>query len=279
MKASQDWLAWTGAEFGVEGVAGCAHLTNYTVDYCEWGSGPALVLIPGLAGGIGLLGPLVQKLAPHYRVISYQLRGEDDCFALRRPCEVSDLTYDLAEFLDWHCLENPIVFGVSFGGIIGLEFAARFPRRLDRLVLQGVGARFERSLLQLVAGTVLSRFPLPTDSPFINQFFNVLFGSPQHQNALFQFVTRQCWQTDQSIMAHRFRLAEKFDPKRRLEQIKAPTLIMSGGRDILVSDRSLRDLQSGIANSSLVRFPKCGHLAFVTHPRSVAEEVRRFLRV
>ncbi len=278
VKASPGWLTATGAEFGAgNGTVGYAHLTHYTVEYYEWGSGPALILIPGLAGGVGLLAPLARRLAPCFRVISYQLRGEDDCFALRRPFELSDLTADLAEFLDWHCLESPIIFGVSFGGVIGLEFAARFPHRLDRLIVQGAGARFERSLLRLVAGTVLSRFPLPTDSPFINQFFNVLFGSPQNQNALFQFVTRQCWQTDQSVMAHRFRLAERFNPGPRLGQIRAPSLLMAGGRDILVSERSLRELKAGIPNATLVRFPNSGHLACVTHPRSVTEEVRRFL--
>ncbi len=260
-------------------MTGYAHLTHYTVEYCELGDGPPLVLVPGLAGGFGLLGPLAQVLSRHFRVISYQLRGEGDCFALRRPFELSDLANDLAEFLDLFCLESPTVMGVSFGGILGLEFASRFPHRLQDLVVQGVGARFERGLLQRVAGTVLARFPLPTDSPFINQFFNVLFGRRQEQNPLFQFVTRQCWQTDQSVMAHRFRLAEKFNMDRRLGRIRVPTLILTGDRDILVSNRGLNDLCAGIPNSLLVRLPNCGHLAFVTEPGQVGNEVRLFVSV
>ncbi len=277
MKASSSWLSATGAEFSAgSGLTGYAHLTHYTVEYCEWGEGPPLVLVPGLAGGFGLLGPLARRLARNFRVISYQIRGEDDCFALRRRFELGDLANDLAEFLNWHCLESPTIFGVSFGGILALEFAARFPHRVQDLVVQGVGARFERGWLQRIAGTVLSRFPLPTDSPFINQFFNVLFGSPQKDSSLFRFVTRQCWQTDQSVMAHRFQLAERFDMGRRLERIRVPTLILAGARDILVSDRSLRDLCAGVPNSLLVRLPSCGHLAFVTQAARVADEVRRF---
>ena len=57
----------------------------------------------------------------------------------------------------------------------------------------------------------LSRFPLPFDNPFVNQWFNLFFGRAQGQDPLFHFVTRQCWQTDQSVMSHRFRLAEAFD--------------------------------------------------------------------
>jgi pimeloyl-ACP methyl ester carboxylesterase len=278
VKASHGWLAATGAEFSAgSGLTGCAHLTHYTVEYCEWGDGPPLILIPGLAGGFPLLGPLARVLAQNFRVISYQLRGEDDCFALRRRFQLGDLANDLAEFLDWHCLENPTIFGVSFGGVLGLEFAARFPHRLQDLIVQGVGARFARGWLQRIAGTVLSRFPLPADSPFINQFFNVLFGGPQQDSSLFRFVTRQCWQTDQSVMAHRFQLVEKFDMGRRLGKIRVPTLILAGTRDVLVSDRSLRELCAGIPKSLLVRLPNCGHLAFVTQPEHVAGEVRRFI--
>jgi pimeloyl-ACP methyl ester carboxylesterase len=279
VKASAEWLVASGAEFGAgEGCGGCAQLSNYTAEYREWGEGPPLVLVPGLAGGFELLGPLARLLAEHYRVISFQLRGEDDCFALRRQFDLSDLVGDLAEFLDWHCLERPTLMGVSFGGVLALEFAARFPGRLRSLVVQGAGARFERGLLQRVAHVVLSRYSLPPDNPFVNQFFNLFFGSPQEQGPLFEFVTRQCWQTDQSVMAHRFHLVEHLDLKELLGCIQLPTLILAGTRDLLVSDRSLNDLCQGIPQSQRVRLAGCGHLAFVTHPHLVAAEVRNFLQ-
>ncbi len=279
MKASTDWLSASGAEFLPEpGRGGYAQLKHYTAAYCEWGDGPPLVLVPGLAGGYELLGPLARLLARDFRVISYQLRGEDDPFALRRRFSRQDLVEDLAEFLDWHCLERPALMGVSFGGVLALEFAARHPQRLCSLVVQGAGARFERGLLQQVASAVLTRYPLPSDSPFINQFFNLLFGGRQKPGPLVEFVTRQCWQTDQSVMTHRFHLVETFNLDSRMDQIDVPTLLMAGDKDLLVSERSLRDLGVGIAQAEVVRLPKCGHLAFVTRPERVAEEVRRFLR-
>jgi pimeloyl-ACP methyl ester carboxylesterase len=216
-------------------------------------------------------------LASHYRVISYQLRGEDDCFALRRRFGLKDLVQDLAEFLEWHCLERPAILGVSFGGVLALEFAACFPHRLRKLVVQGAGARFERGLLQQVAGMVLSRYPLPADNPFVNQFFNLLFGSKQKQGPLFHFVTQQCWQTDQGVMTHRFHLAERFTLDGRMDRIRVPTLLMAGDRDLLVSPRSLADLGHGIGNARVVCLPGCGHLAFVTQPERVADETQRFL--
>jgi pimeloyl-ACP methyl ester carboxylesterase len=235
------------------------------------------MLVPGLAGGYELLGPLARLLSSNFHVISYQLRGENDCFALRRRFGLQDLVDDLAEFIAYQRLECPAVLGVSFGGVLALEFAARYPYRLDRLVIQGAGAQLERGLLQRAAGLILSQYPLPSDNPFVNQFFNLLFGGRQDPGPLFQFVTRQCWQTDQSVMAHRFHLVERYNITPRLKQIRVPTLVLTGDRDLLVSDRSLKRLSDGVSDSRCVSIPGAGHLAFVAQPKRVAAEVARFL--
>jgi pimeloyl-ACP methyl ester carboxylesterase len=278
VKASMDWVATSGAAFSAGlGQSGFAHLKHYTVEYREWGEGPPLILVPGLAGGFELLGPLARILAQRFRVISYQLRGEDDCFALRQRFDLSDLVQDLAEFLDWQCLERPTVMGVSFGGALALEFSVRHPNRLNALVVQGAGARFERGLVQQIAGIVLARYPLPPDNPFVNQFFNLLFGGRQKKGPLFNFVTRQIWQTDQSVMAHRFQMVERFDMDNRLERIQSPVLVLSGDRDMLVSPKNLQALADRIAHARVASLSRCGHLAFVTQPEKVANEVVAFL--
>jgi pimeloyl-ACP methyl ester carboxylesterase len=271
-------MAESGAAYRpLAGRTGLAQLSQYAASYCEWGQGPPVVLVPGLAGGFGLLGPLARLLARDYRVLSYHLRGEDDPFALRRHFTMADLVEDLVEFLDWHNLETPTVIGLSFGGLIALESAVRHPSRLGGLVVQGAGGRYETSLLKQVAGAVLRRYPLPTDSPFVNQFFNLLFGSKHRPEPLFDFVTRQCWQTDQSVMSHRFHLAAQHDLEDHLSRIRVPTLVLAGNRDLLVSERSLRTLMQGVPHATLGRLAGCGHLAFATHPERVAAEVRRFL--
>ena len=83
MQASLQWMNSAGEQYSPGGGrAGRAQLSNYSVEYREWGEGPPLLVVPGLAGGFGLLGPLVRELESSFRVISYQLRGEDDCFTI-----------------------------------------------------------------------------------------------------------------------------------------------------------------------------------------------------
>src|SRR5579883_2966025 len=124
----------SGAAFSAGlGRSSFAQLRHYTAAYREWGDGPPLVLVPGLAGGCELLGPLARLLAEHFRVISYQLRGEDECFALRQRFGLTDLVHDLAEFIAWQGLEQPAILGVSFGGVLAVEYATRFPGCLRAL--------------------------------------------------------------------------------------------------------------------------------------------------
>jgi pimeloyl-ACP methyl ester carboxylesterase len=78
-------------------------------------------------------------------------------------------------------------------------------------------------------------------------------------------------------MAHRFHLVESFDVADRGGQVTVPTLALAGNRDLLVSPKGLRTLVRSLPDARAVRLEGCGHLAFVTHPEQVAEQVRMFL--
>src|SRR4051812_36883821 len=61
MKVSPRWMSASAAPFELDdGRAGCAQLSHYTANFHEWGDGPPLVIIPGMAGGIDLIAPLAR---------------------------------------------------------------------------------------------------------------------------------------------------------------------------------------------------------------------------
>jgi 3-oxoadipate enol-lactonase len=274
MLVTDRWLRMSGTGHHLN--RGLADLRHYDAEFCEAGDGPPLVLVPGLAGGTDLVQPLVQRLARHFRVVAYQTRGETDCFALRRRFSLDDLACDLDEFIRWQGLERPAVVGVSFGGLVAMGYAARFPGRIAGLGVQGVGVRYQSSLIQRIAGMVLSSYPLPGDCPFVNQFFNLLFG---HRPTAEQFehATRRCWQTDQSIMAYRLSLLRRFDLDALLPRISTPTVVVSGSRDMIVSDSNAAELQRRLPDACRTVIQRAGHLAPVSHAALTADILTRFL--
>ena len=78
-------------------------------------------------------------------------------------------------------------------------------------------------------------------------------------------------------MAYRFRMIEGFDVEHQLKSIKAPTLVLSGEKDVFVSPRSLQALSEQIPNVTVACLPNCGHLGFVTKPDLVMRKVDQFL--
>ena len=78
------------------------------------GSGPPLVLIPGLQGRWEYLRPAVEALSSCFRVVTFSLEAVDlDGYAAQVGRAMSDKG-----------IERATICGVSFGGLIAVRFAA-----------------------------------------------------------------------------------------------------------------------------------------------------------
>jgi pimeloyl-ACP methyl ester carboxylesterase len=239
------------------------------------GQGQPLVVVPGLAGGLDLLDPLIAELSRSFTVYAYQLRGEE--FGIfDRAYDLGRLADDLASVIRGLGLERPGLLGVSFGGAIALELASRNSVPLSFLSLQGSADRFDGGLFGAVARRVLGGMPLPPDNPFVNQFFHLLVGSRGLPEERFNFLVDRCWRTDQSVMSHRLELLGGFDRSALRERIKVPTLAVGTENDVIVPAKQVREMARQLPTAVYRELRSAGHFAFVTHPGDVANSVRRF---
>lgn len=248
---------------------------GYVCEYLVAGYGEPIVLVPGLAGGIALLDPLIECLSAKYRVITYQLRGEERGLFERR-FGFPQLVRDLGEIIERFGLERPGLVGASFGGAIALDFATRMSSRLSFLAVQGASSKFELGLFGDVARKVLDRLPLSSDNPFINQFFSVLMGGRRRDGDRFDFIVDRCWRTDQSVMAQRFSMLDDYDVENRIRAIRVPTLVLGGERDMLVPSAMSRHIAQLAPNARFQEVEAAGHLAFVTHAEQMTSRIREF---
>jgi pimeloyl-ACP methyl ester carboxylesterase len=242
------------------------------------GRGEPIVLLPGLAGGRDLLGPLARRLARRNEVILPSLRGDRGLLGVSPALEVADLAEELARALDRLGLERPILAGVSFGAAVALEYAVTHPHRIGGLATWGVEARFRPSIGTTIARRVCERYPLPGDSPFLNQFFNLLHGGRPEPGPLVDFIVERCWTTDQSVVAHRLGMLESFDVSDRLWRIDVPTLVLAGSRDVVIPASRQRALAESIAGASYVPVEGAGHVGFLTHRAEVVERLAGLVR-
>lgn len=250
------------------------------------GRGEPIVLVPGLAGSWKLVMPLARRLAREFEVVTYGLRGDRSRAwggvgaSNRRCADVAGHAADLAALMDRLGLECPAVFGVSFGAAVALELAVEHPNRLGSLIVQGGESRFRTTLGSKIVGHVLERYPLPADSPFVNQFLNLLHGTKPEPGPRTEFVVDRIWETPQAVMAERLRQLQRFDVSDRLWRIDVPTLVLAGAKDAIVPANRQRRLAEGISGARFESLEGAGHIAFVTHADAVVRQVREhFQRV
>lgn len=249
-----------------------------SVEVVRLGQGDPILLVPGLAGGWRLLAPLARRLARRHEVVLVGLRGDEGLLTTTPAGGVGDYARDVAALIEQMGLERPTVLGVSFGGAVALELAADHPSLVGGLILHGAAASFRMGMGATIALRVLERLPLPRDSAFINQFFNILYGCRPEPGPLVDFVVERCWETDQGVMAGRLRALESFDVSDRLWRIEAPTAVLAGARDVVVSPSRQQALAEGIAGARFATIPGAGHVGFLTHGAEVARHAERHAR-
>ena len=109
---------------------------NHRVTYIESGTGRAVVLLHGNAGGIeDFEYGAVEDLAREYRVIAIDRPGHGDS---DRPDDAGSVEYQ-AEFLHQTLsalgIERPILVGHSWGGSLALAYALKYSGEVSGMVL------------------------------------------------------------------------------------------------------------------------------------------------
>lgn len=109
----------------------------------EWGdhqAPPLLLIHGGRDHGLSWTG-VASELATTWRVIAPDLRGHGDSgWIVDGIYDVTDHLVDLATLVDIIGLHPVTIVGHSYGGNIGLRYAACYPERVHRLVvIEGLG--------------------------------------------------------------------------------------------------------------------------------------------
>jgi 3-oxoadipate enol-lactonase len=249
------------------------------------GSGTPIVLIPGLQGRWEWMRPAVDALAKHHRVITFSLCDErsspfpcDPDKAFENYIEQVDLALDRAG------LEKAVIAGVSYGGLIATEFAARRSERVQGLVLaNALHKTWHPNSLQ----SKLLKSPLLMSPVFVATAPTRM--RPEMTAAFPEFFTRLKFQA-QFGFSVMFALASPVKMARRIEwatqhrfadlsRFDAPTLIVTGEPEldrvvpVDITRRYLDELHS----ARHVVLKRTGHNGLVTRPDEFADVLGRFV--
>lgn len=259
------------------------------------GQGAPLALMHGGPGVDHSTMLRFRRCADQFTLIFYDHR----CNGRSTGADVSTMTWenltaDADALRDALGFDTWAVLGHSFGGMVAIEYALRYPNCLSALIL--VDACGDSRWAQEKAPETLStRGFHPRTVELARRFFNGRIAPKEMARAMRAFGGAYYHRPTLSLLAREVlsglhmktrpealifgfgRLLKDWNVMERLGEITAPTLVIAGQDDFQFPPEHQRALAGGIPNAQLEIIEGAGHNAPSEQPTAIVEAVRRFL--
>ena len=255
------------------------------MELVDRGSGPPLVLIPGIQGRWEYMAPAIDALARHFRVVTFPLCGERSSGLPFDPARgLDDYADQVASALATMGLQRAAICGVSFGGLVAIRFAATHAASTSALVLvstPGPGWHL-RPRHELYAQLPWLLGPLfLAESPWrLRAEMKAAFPDSGERWSFRRGLLRTLVSAPLSLsnMAARAQLMSGIDLREDCARITAPTLVVTGepALDHVVPAEGSSAYARLIASARSAVIDRTGHLGSVTRPDVFAALVRDF---
>ncbi len=192
---------------------------------------------------------------------------------------------DLESVVDAVGLERFPLLGISQGGAVAVEYAAKHPERVSQLVLYGAyargwGKRGSASLSEeRGAMSTLIKHGWGRDDPTARQVFTSMFipDATLEQMRWFNDMQRVSCTPENAVRFQQ--VFGSVDVTQWLPKVKAPTLVLHSRKDLTVSFEEGRLLAANIPNARLITLESRNHVLVESEPawHTFVSEVRSFL--
>jgi 3-oxoadipate enol-lactonase len=247
--------------------------------YSIEGKGPPVFLVHGIGARRQGWAGLVEHLKADFQCIAYDLRGHGDTPTPDPTFGLQELVADLEALRTRLGVERAHVIGHSLGGMIGPAYARAYPHRVislgllstaafrsedDSAKVKGVVASMERDGIRETLDTLAGRW-------FTDKFM-------KEQPARVALRKRQVVETDPKVFLNVFRIYAETEMSPWLNEIKAPSLVLTGELDGGCNPRLNRQIADALPGSELVILDGLKHAILIEAPDRVAAHVLRFLK-
>ncbi len=245
------------------------------------GRGEPVALLNGVLMSVDAWKLQLPALTPSHRCLLHDFRGQLLSSKPDRPWTLDDHAADFLALLDHLEIESCHVIGTSYGGEVGMLFAADHPERVRSLAVissvSEIGADVDRAVLDWRRAAdenpeTLYRTMLPTT--FSDAF------TAANPRLLEQGEERlaACGPEFFRAFVGLIDAFRQLDITPRLPEIRCPTLVMVGEQELLKPTRYSRLIADGIPDAEFAVIPGAGHAVILEQPEAVNDALLDFLR-
>lgn len=267
------------SHFPIKANSGYIDVDEGKLFYEEAGEGETIVLLHD-----GILHHVIWDeqfpvLAKNYRVIRYDRRGFGKSLPPRDPFSHVD---DLNQLFTQLKIDNAIMFGMSAGGGLAIDFTLKYPEKVSALVLVGaVVSGYGYSTHFFRRGGRITSLAEYLDPPKFIQYFgweDPYEIYPKNIEAKEKFL-EILKENPQNVRGALGNLAQPPDRPavKFLSEIEVPALILVGEFDIPDVHAHSGAIEAGIPNAKREIISNSGHLIPLEQPEVFNSTVLKFL--
>jgi pimeloyl-ACP methyl ester carboxylesterase len=256
--------------------SGAAEINGTKIYYEVAGAGHPLVLIHGGQMDSRMWDDQFHLFSKTYRVVRFDVRGYGKSPASKNVYASED---DLAALLKFLKIEKAYIVGLSLGGRIAIDFALRHPEMTDGIVpvapgLSGFHFTEDPSEWNILRAVQAGDFAKATDYWLQTGYMAPAMGNPQIAPRLRQLSLDNVHENLDNPLLETMPNPPAID---RLSQIKAPTLIIVGNRDVADIHEICGLLRARIPGAKEIVIEGSGHIVNMENPEEFNRAVLDFL--
>ena len=245
------------------------------------GEGELLVFLHGIGGNKRNWHDNLPAFAKHWHAVAWDARGYGESEDYEGPLTFTDYADDLVRVLDHFKAERAHIVGLSMGGRIAMDFAARYPQRLLTLTLCDTHPGFahfseekKREFVRIRKEPLLNGGePKDIAAPVAK----TLIGPNASQEAFDKLVDSMSRLHKESYIKS-IEASVMGDHSSRLGEIAVPTHVICGSEDRLTTPEMAQGLASQIRGAKLTIIPDTGHLPNIEKPAEFDAAAIAFIR-
>ena len=262
-------------------------LSKIEKHYEAYGEGPTLIIIPGLyssteTSALNLLRPALEK---HYKIIIGDNRGVGLSSKVNYDYSTEDMAEDWNELLENLGESSVHVLGSSMGSMIAQYLALNHPDKVRSLILADSAPRATVYIKQ-----ILDVWMFLTKQVEYHEFLrlvNIMCFTHEHYEAYGDSILKaeavakdllaQCPPFNHEAFCRLCRAVISHNAMERLSEISAPTLVISGDRDLLCPAVHAQHMSEIIPNCKYICVKTCGHGIVFQKTEEFTRHVQSFL--
>lgn len=249
---------------------------GFDLHYRAEGAGAPIVFLSGGPGlEVSTFTPAAAFFPAGYRFIFLEQRGTGRSIPAKMTAEnftLAGMVEDIEALRQHLKQERLLIAGHSWGGMLGMAYAAAHPDRIDRLILIGSGGpttefekQFGRNLQSRLTAGDAKRGP-PWPAYFYDRAKGLAFAATVKVGDLHELP---------SMLLNRD-LHEHYDSRPGLRRLDRPALLVYGYEDP-IGRPTAEEIHSLIRASTLRYIHECGHFPWLEQPDAFRRIVAEFL--